>query len=110
MARRQTAGGHELCAIGSAARVLTPGHFAGILVQVRTRDMMMLADFVASQPGKIALRLIGAGPVSAVGATVVDPPHLIPRVKVVPATRLVGMDSAAPGDALSDARVASSRR
>src|ERR1700685_2067114 len=104
MAGRQTGGGHELRTVGRAARVLAPGHFAGVLVQIRTGDVMVLTDFGAAEAGEIAFRLIGAGTIHAVGATVVDPPHLIPRVRVVPTAGLVRVNGAAPGDALSDDR------
>ena len=61
MASRQTGGGRELRTIGSAACVLTPCHFAGVRVQVRTGDVMVLTDFGAAEAGEIAFRLIGAG-------------------------------------------------
>ena len=100
MTRRQAAGGGELFAVGGAAGVLAPGQLAGILVQIRTGDMMMLADLGAAQPGEIAFRLIGTGTIHAVGATVVDASHLVPRVKIIPGARLVGMDDTASGDTL----------
>lgn len=104
MTRRQAAGGGELFAVGGAAGVLAPGQLAGILVQIRTGDMMMLADLGAAQPGEIAFRLIGTGTIHAVGATVVDASHLVPRVKIIPGARLVGMDDTASGDTLPDDR------
>lgn len=102
MARRKAAGRLKLVSVRISTRILTPGDFAGILVQVGAGDMMMLAEFGAAETGKVAFRLIGAGSIRAVGAPVVDPPHLVPCVQVVPGTRFVGMDRAAPGDALSD--------
>src|ERR1700722_15136302 len=104
MAGRQTGGGHEWRTVGRAARVLAPCHFTGILVQIRTGDVMVLTDFSAAEAGEIAFRLIGAGTIHAVGATVIDPPHLIPRVQVVPTTGLDGVNGAAPGNTLSDDR------
>ena len=54
MAGRQTGGGRELGAVRDTAGVFTPGHFAGILVQVRTGDVMVLTDFGAAEPEKVA--------------------------------------------------------
>src|SRR3954454_14436564 len=102
MAPRQVAGRPELRSVRIAARILTPGHFVGILVQVGAGDMMMLAELGASQAGIVAFRLIGAGAIHAVGAPVVDPPHLVPGMQIVPGARFVAMDRASPGDALSD--------
>jgi hypothetical protein len=48
--------------------------------------MMMRTEFGAAEAGKVAFLLIGTGSIRAVGAPVVDPPHL------VPGTRFVGMD------------------
>jgi hypothetical protein len=104
MAGRQTAGGHELRTVGGAAGVLAPGHFGGILVQVRTGDMMMLTDFGATETGKVAFRLIGARTIHAVGTMMIDPPHLIPCVQVIPGRRFVGVNRAAGGDAPPDDR------
>ena len=104
MAGRQTAGGHELRTVGGAAGVLTPGHFAGILVQITTSDVMVLTDFGAAEAGEIAFRLIGAGAILAVGAPVVDPPHFVPCVQVIPGRRLVGVNDAVAGDASPDDR------
>jgi hypothetical protein len=56
MARRQTTGGAELGAVRISTRILTPGHFAGILVQIWTGDVMVLTDFGAAEAGEI-LRL-----------------------------------------------------
>jgi hypothetical protein len=99
MARRQTTGGAELGAVRISTRILTPGHFAGILVQVWAGDMMMLAEFGAAETGKVAFRMIGAGAIHAVGAPVIDPPHFVPSMQIVPGARLVGMYRAPPGDA-----------
>lgn len=55
MARRQTTGGAELGAVRISTRILTPGHFAGILVQVWAGDMMMLAEFGAAETGKVLI-------------------------------------------------------
>src|SRR5277367_4923525 len=104
MAGRQTAGGHELRAVGGAAGVLTPGHFAGILVQITTSDVMVLTDFGATKAGEIAFRLIGAGAILAVGAPMVDPPHFVPCVQVIPGRRLIRMNNAVAGDASPDDR------
>ena len=94
----------ESAAIGGlvpriTTRILTPGHFAGILVQVWAGDMMMLAEFGAAETGKVAFRLIGAGAIHAVGAPVIDPPHFVPGMQIVPGARFVGMHRAPPGDA-----------
>jgi hypothetical protein len=42
------------------------------VIKVRAGDMVMLANLGAAETGKIALRLIGAGPVRAVRAAVID--------------------------------------
>jgi hypothetical protein len=62
----------------------------------------LLTELGAAQTGKVAFRLIGARAIHAVRAPVVDAPHFVPGVQVVPGTRFVGMDRAAPGDAVSN--------
>src|SRR4029077_19117069 len=97
MAGRQTAGSHELRTVRGAALILTPAHFAGILVQIWTGDTMVLTDFGAAEAGEIAFRLIGAGTIHTIGAPVVDPPHFVPGMQVVPRRRLVGVNDAVAG-------------
>src|SRR4051812_40691101 len=102
MASRQAAGRPKLCSVRIATGILTPGHFAGVLVEVGAGDMMMLTEFSAAEAGIVAFRLIDAGAIHAVGAPVVDPSHLVPCMQIVPGARFVAMDRASPGDALSD--------
>src|SRR3974390_2479300 len=104
MAQGQTATCMELGSGGVAAYVFAPRHFAGILAEMRPGDMVMLTNLGPSQPGDIAFRLVRAGAVLAVGFPMIDPLHFKARMKVVPSSRLVGMDNAASGDATTNDR------
>ena len=66
--------------------------------------MVMLTNLRASQPGDIAFRLVRAGAILAVGFPMIDPLHFKARMKIVPSSRLVGMDNAASGDATTNDR------
>ena len=94
----------ELGSGGVAAHVFAPRHFAGILAEMRPGDMVMLTNLRASQPGDIAFRLVRAGAIFAVGFPMIDPLHFKGRMKIVPSSRLVGMDNAASGDATTNDR------
>ena len=104
MAQGQAATCMELGSGGVAAHVFAPRHFAGILAEMRPGDMVMLTNLRPSQPGDIAFRLVRAGAVLAVGFPMIDPLHFKARMKVVPSSRLVGMDNAASGDATTNDR------
>ena len=100
-------GGHMPCRIGfpvaSRRIVFEPRHFAGILAEMRPGDMVMLTNLRASQPGDIAFPgLVRAGAIFAVGFPMIDPLHCKGRMKIVPSSRLVGMDNAASGDATTN--------
>ena len=56
----------------------------------------------APQPGDIALRLVRAGAILAVGIPIIDALHFKARMKIVPGSRFVGMDNAAFGDATTN--------
>jgi len=66
--------------------------------------MVVLANFGASQPRDIALRLVCAGAVLAVGFAMIDPLHFKARMEIVPSSRLVGVAGAASGDATTNDR------
>jgi len=104
MAQGQAATGMELGSGGVAAHVFAPRHFAGILAEMRPGDMVMLTNLRASQPGDIAFGLVRAGAIFAVGFPMIDPLHFKARMKIVPSSRLVGMDNAASGDATTNDR------
>jgi hypothetical protein len=89
---------------GFPAQVFTPSHFAGVLIKMGPRDMVMLADLRLPQPGEIALRLVCAGAIRAIGLTMIDPLHLEACMKIIPSPGLVGMDDAPSGDAAADDR------
>ena len=89
---------------GVAAHVFAPRHFAGILAEMRPGDMVMLTNLRASQPQDIAFCLVRAGAIFAVGFPMIDPLHFKGRMKIVPSSRLVGMDNAASGDATTNDR------
>ena len=94
----------ELGSGGVAAHVFAPRHFAGILAEMRPGDMVMLTNLRASQPGDIAFGLVRAGAIFALGFPMIDPLHFKDRMKIVPSSRLVGMDNAASGDATTNDR------
>ena len=68
----------------------------------RHRDMVMLTNLRASQPGDIAFRLVRAGAILAIGFPMIDPLHFKARMKIVPGSRFVGMDNAGSGDATTN--------
>jgi hypothetical protein len=75
VAERQSADGTELVAIGVAASSFAPGHFAGILAEMRPGNVMVLADLGAAEPGEIAFRLVRASAIGAIGAVVIEPSY-----------------------------------
>jgi hypothetical protein len=89
---------------GVAAHIFAPRHFAGMLAEMRPGDVVNLTNFRASQPGDIAFRLVRAGAILAVCFPMIDPLHFKARMKIVPSSRLVGMDNAASGDATTNDR------
>jgi hypothetical protein len=62
---------------------------------------VVLADLRASQPRDIALRLVRAGAVLALGFAMIDPLHFEARMEIVPSSRLVSVDGAASGPHVS---------
>src|SRR5579883_2396769 len=99
MAKGQAPTCIKLRARGFPAHVFAPRHFAGILGKMRSGNMVMLADFGAAEPGEIALRLVCAGAIRAIGLAVIDPLHLERGMKIVPSPRFVRMDGTPAGDA-----------
>ena len=89
---------------GFPAHVFAPCHFAGVLIKMGPRDMVMLADLRPPQPGEIALRLVCAGAIRAIRLAMIDPLHLEARMKIIPSPCLVGMDDAPSGDAPANDR------
>ena len=78
---------------GVAAHVFAPRHFARHTgFEMRPGDMVMLANLCASQSGDVAFRLVRAGAIPAIGVSMVDPLHFKGRMKIVPSSRLVGME------------------
>lgn len=53
----------ELGAVGLTVAVLTPRHFSGVGVQVAARNVVVCANFGATQAAKEAFGLVGAGTV-----------------------------------------------
>lgn len=94
--RRQRGGteanGAELFAVAGPALVFPPRHFGGIAVQVLAADPVILAPLRTAQTGEVALRLIGAGVIRAVGFLVVDALHVNAGMQGVPTGGFVGMD------------------
>src|SRR5271166_326726 len=64
----------------------------------------MLADLGAPQPGDIAFRLVRAGAILAIGFAMIDPLHFKAGMEFVPSSCLVGVHSAASGDATANDR------
>jgi hypothetical protein len=60
MRRRRCRDHKILFAIRHAAMILAPSDFAGISRQIRAGDMMMLANFGATEAREIRLRLVRA--------------------------------------------------
>src|SRR5208283_2872369 len=104
MAQGHTATCIELGSGVGAAHVFAPRHFAGILAEIRPGDVVVLADLGAPQPGDIAFRLVRAGAILGVSFAMIDPLHVKARMKFVPRSGLVGVDSAASGDATANDR------
>ena len=104
MAQDQAATCAELGSGGEAACVFAPRHFARILAEMRPGDMVMLTNLRASHPRDIAFRLVRAGAVLAVSFAMIDPLHFKARMEIVPSSCLVGVDSAASGDATANDR------
>ena len=70
---------------GFPAHVFAPSHFAGVLIKMGPRDMVMLADLRSPQPGEIALRLVCAGAIRAIRLAMIDPLHLKACMKILAA-------------------------
>ena len=104
MAQCQAATCMQLGSGGVAAHGFAPRHFAGILAEMRPSDMVMLTNRRASQPGDITFGLVRAAAIFAVGFPMIHPLHFKGRMKIVPSSRLVGMDNAASGDATTNDR------
>src|SRR5437763_12618569 len=69
------------------------------------RNVMVLAELRAAQPGEIAFRLIGASAIRAHELdTVIDPAHVVSRDQPIPSAAFVGMDHGAGSDPLTDHR------
>lgn len=66
--------------------------------------MVVLANLRASQPRDVALRLVRAGAVLAVGFAMIDPLHFKARMEIVPSSRLVGVDRASSSDTTTNDR------
>src|SRR4051812_27438326 len=100
----QRIGGHPLVlvAVGLPAPVFPPRHLARVEAEIDAADVVVLADLGPAQAAEEAFRLIGAGPVVAEGYRVVDPLGGEAGVQGVPASRLVGVDGRAGGDAAGD--------
>ena len=66
--------------------------------------MVMLTDLGTPQPGDIAFRRVRAGAILAVSFAMIDPLHVKAGMEFVPRSGLVGVDSAASGDAPANDR------
>src|SRR5208337_5540303 len=104
MAQGHTARRIELGSGVVAAHVFAPRHFAGILVEIRPGDVVVLTDLGAPQPGDIAFGLVRAGAILAVSFAMIDPLHVKAGMEFVPRSGLVGVDSAASGDTTANDR------
>ena len=94
----------ELFAIADPAIIFPPIHFRRIGREIGTGDMMVRPDFRATQAGEKAFRHVGAGIVRAIRLAVIDPLRIVPAVKLIPMSGIVGIDGAARGDALVQGR------
>jgi hypothetical protein len=93
-----------LSSSGFAAHVFAPSHFTSILAEMRTGNVMMLANLRAPEPRDIAFGLVRAGAIRAIRLTMIDSLHLEARVEVIPGSCFVGMDSAPSGNAPANDR------
>lgn len=84
-----------LAAVADAAVVLTPRHLGGVGREVGAGDVVVDAHLGPTQTGEIALSLIGAGVVGAVGHLMVDAVGLERLVETVPALSLVSVNDGA---------------
>ena len=102
MRQRRSRGGLVQRPIRHPATIFPPRHLDGVGQQVLAADVMVLAQLGAAQAREVAFGLVRASAVLGEGNRVVDPHHVVIGVQPVPAARLVGMDDAAHGDALTD--------
>src|SRR5207237_571679 len=84
--------------------VLPPSHFPRIRVEVGTGNVMVNADFGATDAREKRLGLIGASLTVGIANRVVDALCQITSMQVVPMRRFVGMYCATFNDALADSR------
>ncbi len=84
------------------AAILAPRHLDGVGRQILAADVVVLTQLSATQAGEVAFGSVGAGAVPGERHRVVDAHHVIIGVQPIPAARLVGVDDAAHGDALTD--------
>ena len=97
--KSKTGNALDLFAVRNAAVILAPSAFLSVAKEVCTRDVVMVANLRAAQPGEIAFRHVGASAVEAVGFLVVDPGNLIILMQIVPRSGFIGLELRAMGDA-----------
>lgn len=91
-------------AVADPAIVLTPRHLGGIGVEVRAGNMMVNANFRASEAAEEAFRHVRASFAVRIGFAVVDALRQIPGMQHIPMRRFVGIDRAASLHARADRR------
>ena len=92
----------DLLTVTGGAIILTPGRFLGVANKIRTGDVMVMSKFAAPQTGEEGFGAIGTGAIDAVPVLMVDPPHGEAGVQRVPGGALIGVNSGALCDPLTD--------
>src|SRR5690348_13512137 len=82
--------------------IFAPRHFIGVARQIRASDMVVCADFGATQAAKEALGLIGAVVAIGIGDTVIDPLGGVARVQLIPMRSLIGVNRTAFRDMIGN--------
>jgi hypothetical protein len=99
---RQTGDAVDLITVAGAAQVLTPGRFLRVTNQIRSRSVMVMSHFAATQAGEVGFGAIRASAVYTIAIMMVDPPHGETGMQHVPGGTFIGMHRGPFGDALAD--------
>jgi hypothetical protein len=89
----------HLFAIRHAAVILAPSAFLSIAKEIGARDVVMMANLRAAQPGEVRLRLIGARAIEAVGFLAINPSHFEILMEAIPRPGFIRMELRSMGDA-----------
>jgi hypothetical protein len=79
--------------------VLAPRRFLRVAEKVRARDVVVDADFGATEPGEVFLSHVSASAIEAVCLLMIDSLDLETLMKAFPRRRFVGMNNRSLRDA-----------